>query len=220
METPTYRTMTQIAIDSIKDMIISGIYPPGTRLIPQKLEVELNLGRVAIREALRDLQGQGLVMSEPNKGVVVAMGIDLTEILEIFQIRYELEGRATELAAMKISEAEIDKLERLNFDLAGFSEDTHEYLLLNRKFHMDFYRASQLNFLCQLIRQIYDRIVAWRSMNYYRGKKIPEFLKAHQEMLNAARDRDGKKARQVVIEHLRSGYDSFVDLKKSRENKP
>ncbi len=58
METPTYRTMTQIAIDSIKDMIISGIYPPGTRLIPQKLEVELNLGRVAIREALRDLQGQ------------------------------------------------------------------------------------------------------------------------------------------------------------------
>jgi DNA-binding GntR family transcriptional regulator len=217
MRTPAYRTMTQIATDSIRELIITGIYKPGARLIPRELEMELNLGRAAIREALRELQGQGLVISVPNKGAVVSMGIDPMDLEEVFEIRYELEGRAIELAALKITEAEIERLECLNADLAGYSENTKEYFLLNRKFHMDFYQASQREFLCHLIGQIYDRVIAWRSIKKFHRTQIPEFLKAHQELLEAARARDGKKARQVLIKHLHSGYESLVELMKSEK---
>lgn len=217
MPATSYRTMTQIATDAIKEQILLGAYKPGTRLIPQKLEAELNLGRAAIREALRDLQGQGLVISMPNKGAVVAEGIDPSELQEIFEIRYELEGRASELAAMNISEAEIEKLERLNADLAGYSENSEEYFLLNRKFHMDFYQASERKYLCQLINQIFDRVISWRSMNRFHKTQIPKFVKSHKELLKAARARDGKLARQIMIKHLQSGYDTFVEWMQLQE---
>jgi DNA-binding GntR family transcriptional regulator len=215
-----YRTMTQIATESIKELIIKGSYKPGSRLIPAKLEEEFKLGRAAIREALRDLQGQGLVISVPNKGVVVAPAIDPQEVQEVFEIRYELEGRASELAAASITDPEIDKLERLNADLVGYSQATHEYFLLNRKFHMDFYQASKRTFLCQIIGQIYDRVLVWRTINLVRSADIPRFVDAHKELLQAARLHDGKKARQIMVEHLRSGYESFVDWMKDREKNP
>lgn len=211
MDAPAYRTMTQIATDAIKEMIITGAYPRGTRLIPQKLEAELSLGRAAIREALRELQGQGLVVSVPNKGAIVASAIDPIEVREVFKIRYELEGSVCEQAVMKISETEIAKLERLNSDMAGYSEEPQQYMLLNRKFHLDFYRASQLDFLCQIIGQIYDRFLGWRSVNSFHSQEIARLVKSHQELLEAARARDGKKARKIVIEHLRMGYQSFLE---------
>ena len=62
-----YRTMTEIATDTIKEAIVGGAFTPGMRLIPNRLEKELNLGRVSIREALRELSGSGLVVSVPNK---------------------------------------------------------------------------------------------------------------------------------------------------------
>ena len=88
-----YRTMTEIATEAIKEAILQGNYKPSMRLIPAQLEKELNLGRVAIREALRELTGSGLVVSTPNKGAIVAEAVDSEEMLELFEIRYDLEGK-------------------------------------------------------------------------------------------------------------------------------
>lgn len=115
--------MTEIATEAIKEAVLQGHYKPGKRLIPAQLESELNLGRVAIREALRELTGSGLVVSVPNKGAIVAEAVDAEEMREVFEIRYDLEGKACELAATRISEEELSKLERLNVDLAGYQEN-------------------------------------------------------------------------------------------------
>ena len=69
---PLYQTMTEMSTQLIRENVIKGQYKSGTRLIPEKLEAELGLGRVAIREALRELTGSGLLVSLPNKGVIVA----------------------------------------------------------------------------------------------------------------------------------------------------
>ena len=205
-----YRTMTEIATDAIKEAIVSGEFTPGMRLIPNHLEKELNLGRVSIREALRELSGSGLVVSVPNKGAVVAQAIELEEMQEIFEIRYSLEGKASELAALNISEREIQKLEHLNNDLAGYENDPREYFLLNSKFHLDFYRASGWSFLCNIISQIFDRILVLRSINPIRSESIPRFVDAHTQLLKAARARDGLRARRIMVEHLRDGFESFM----------
>ncbi len=118
----------------------------GPDFIPVRLEKELNLGRVAIREALRELTGVGLVANLPNKGAVVAKTLDIEEMREIFEIRYDLEGKACEMAAVKISEEEIQKLERLNRDMTGYGRNSKEYFLLNRKFHLDFIGPRVENF--------------------------------------------------------------------------
>ena len=205
-----YRTMTEIATDAIKEAILNGELTPGKRLIPAHLEKELNLGRVSIREALRELSGSGLVVSVPNKGAVVAPPIDMAEMQEIFEIRYSLEGKATELAAKNINESWIKRLERLNRDLAGYENNPREYFLLNSKFHLDFYKASGRNFLCHIIGQIFDRVLVMRSINPIRSESIPKYVESHARMLEAARARDGLLARRIMVEHLREGYDSFV----------
>jgi DNA-binding GntR family transcriptional regulator len=207
----SYRTMTQIASHAIKEAIIRGSYKPGFRLIPANLERELNLGRAAIREALRELQGQGLVVSVPNKGAVVAQAIDPREVQEVFEIRYDLEGRASELAAMNITDDEIENLERLNMEMAGCQRDPREFFVLNRKFHLDFYKASGWNFLCQIIGQIYDRVLVWRSINLIPSQSIPELVEGHRRLLQSARARDGMLARRVMVEHLRVGYESLIE---------
>ena len=207
----SYRTMTQIASEAIKQAIIRGSYTPGFRLIPANLERELNLGRAAIREALRELQGQGLVVSVPNKGAVVARAIDPHEVQEVFEIRYDLEGRASELAAMNITDTEIESLERLNVEMAGRQEDPGEFFLLNRKFHLDYYKASGWNFLCQIIGQIYDRVMVWRSINLIPSQSIPELVEGHRQLLQSARRRDGMLARRIMVEHLRVGYGSLIE---------
>ena len=151
-----------------------------------------------------------MVVSVPNKGAVVAQAVELEEMQEIFEIRYSLEGKASELATLNIRERDIRKLERLNNDLAGYENDPREYFLLNSKFHLDFYRASGWGFLCNIISQIFDRILVLRSINPIRSESIPRFVDAHTQLLKAARARDGLRARRIMVEHLRDGFESFV----------
>ena len=205
-----YRTMTEIAADSLKEAILNGRYKPGMRLIPHRLESELNLGRVAIREAIRELTGSGLVISIPNKGALVAENIDIEEIKEIFEIRYDLEGKACELAAQRISETEIHRLAQINADLAGYDEDTREYFLLNRKFHLDFYKASGWNFLCQIITQLFDRVLVFRSIYPIERIEVPNYIEEHKQLLAAASARDGSAARRIMARHLKNGFTSMM----------
>ena len=216
IKTPSYRTMTEIATESIKDAILNGDYSPGTRLVPAKLEKELNLGRVAIREAIRELTGSGLVVSEPNKGAVVAKAITEEELQELFDIRYDLEGKACLLATERITPEGIAKLEGLNNDLLGYIDKPREYFLLNRKWHLDFYQSSGRNFLCQIITQLFDRILIFRSVYPFRTEAIPGYIDEHILMLAAMKKRDGERVRQVLVEHLQTSCRRLI--KRSREH--
>ena len=102
-----YQTMTEIATRFIRERVLAGDYKPGSRLIPAKLEGELGLGRVAIREALRELAGSGMVVSMPNKGVIVADAPAPEEIAALYEARYALEGGAAYLAAKNMTPAVI-----------------------------------------------------------------------------------------------------------------
>jgi len=216
INTPSYRTMTEIATEAIKEAILNGVYAPGTRLVPAKLEKELNLGRVAIREAIRELSGSGLVVSEPNKGAVVAKAITEEELREIFEIRYDLEGKASLLATKRITPEGIIKLENLNQDLMGYVDKPREYFLLNRKWHLDFYQWSGWSFLCQIITQLFDRVLVFRSVFPFRTEDIPPYIDEHLQMLAAMKKGDGEKVRQILVSHLQTSCGRLIQ----RSRKP
>lgn len=211
-----YRTMTEIATDAIKDKILRGVYQPGLRLIPTQMEKDLQLGRVAIREALQVLAGKGLVQSKPNRGVVVAESLDLEEMRGVYEIRVFLEGKAFELAIMKISEEEIQNLERLNRTMANNTLNLNEYFELNRKFHMDLYKASGWHFICQLISQIHDRISVFRSMFPYDQKVIKKYVHQHNKIIETIKAKDIEPAKKIMTKHLREGYDHMMELSQEK----
>lgn len=203
--------MTEIATAAIKASILNGEYPPGTHLVPARLEKELNLGRVAIREALKVLDGSGLVKSVPNKGAIVSKALDLEEMKEVYDIRLDLEVKACELAVAKISDEEIEKLEKINQEMACNPLDSNEYFELNRRFHMTLYRASGRHFLCQLISQIHDRIAMFRMVYPFNEKVIGIYRDQHAEIIETIKNRDTALAKKLMSTHLREGYNHMME---------
>ena len=125
-----YMTMTELASWTLRNDILRGKYLPRARLVPAELSLETGLGISAIREAIRELVGSGLVNSIANKGTHIADPPSIEEIFEIYQLRYQVEGTVAQKGAMHISKAdmpcirgcsEILRFTRLDHYIPGWS---------------------------------------------------------------------------------------------------
>ena len=212
-----YRTMTEIAASEIREAILNGAFQPGTRLIPSQLEKDLNLGKVAIREALRELAGSGLVVSVPNKGAMVAEAIPIEEIKEIFEIRYLLESKAAYLATPNISEETIRLLESLHDKMQGEEKVHKEYFFLNREFHMAIYQTSGWSYLCQIITQLIDQVQAFRNRYRFRMEDFHTFNLDHQKILDALRRREAEEVGQRIHANVRNGFDTLITVYRQQQ---
>jgi DNA-binding GntR family transcriptional regulator len=214
---PKYRTMTEIAVQRIKHSILKGDYPPGTRLIPVKLEKELGLGRVSIREALRELSGSGFVLSIPNKGSIVADAPKVEEIKEIFEIRYLLEGKAAQLATRQISDEDLAVLADLQKVMTRASTSPEDYFFLNRDFHLMIYEASGWSYLCRVISQLINQVQAFRLRYPYRLSDLRAYNKDHEKIMKAIRDRKAENVKKYMLENVHRGFDTLMAVYARKE---
>ena len=207
-----YRTMTEMAAQALREGILKGTLTPGTPLIPAKLERELALGRVAIREAIRELTGSGLVESVPNKGNFVASPLTLTEIKELYNIRSHIEAKAASAGAKRLSQAEMDRMEELHRIMCDKSLPPMDYFLPNREFHFILYRASGWRYVNKLISQIWDQILAFRSFQKLNVGSPEKFNQEHQMILDALKSGNFNKIGQLIKLNLRSGLEQILSL--------
>ena len=215
--TGEYRTMTAIAKKAIREAIISNVYQPGTHLIPGKMELELNLGKMAIRDALKELTGSGLVVSIPNKGTVVAEPFSPEEVREVFEIRYLLEGKAAYIATPKISESELRELEKHHKRMCRRGISPKDYFIENKAFHMIIYRASGWKILCQLYTQLIDKTQTFR--NIYQGTEsdTTSLNKDHQNILEALKEKQPAKVKKCVVANIRNGFKRLMKLHREKQ---
>jgi DNA-binding GntR family transcriptional regulator len=126
------QTITETAKFELRKAILTGDIPPGTRLIPAKLEQQFNLSRICIREAIKELTGTGIVESASQRGATIAQPVEFSELREIYDIRYQLEGRASFLGTQKISDSDIIKMEILQNKIDHKNEIELSGFLLNQ----------------------------------------------------------------------------------------
>jgi len=218
---PKYQTMTEMAARLIRERVLSGQYRSGDRLIPEKLETETGLGRVAIRESLRELAGSGLVVSLPNKGVIVAEPPDPMEIKPLYEARYALEGAVTYQAAKKITPALIKRMEDLmqQMTIVGKAPAPLDFTLLNREFHLILYEASGWKPTCRIINQLFDQTLIYRSLHTSWMADSPAgFHKDHQEIIKALKSGDAEAAKKRVVSNLYRGFHQYVLNRRKKEN--
>lgn len=206
---PIYRTMTELATESIKDGILRGRYKPGARLMPDKLEKEFNLGKMAIREALRELAGCGLVTFHPNKGTSVAQIVSVDEIREIFEIRFLLEPKAAELATPNITTTTLLELETLDKDMSTVPLSPIDFFFLNKDFHLKIYHASGWSYLCSLIEQLLYRVQNFRNIYHVQSSDLKWFTEEHSKILEALRQRKPKLVSRLILTNITKGYQSL-----------
>jgi len=211
-----YRTMTEIAVRALREKILKGNLKPGTRLIPVKLESELALGRVAIREAIRELSGSGLVESIPNKGTIVAAPPTLDEIKEIYKIRSIIEGKAAIQGTQGVSKEDLSRMETLHQEMTDESLPSPDYFLPNQEFHFILYRSSGWQYLNKLITQLWDHVLAFRSFHHLTQGDTTTFNLEHKQILEAIKSGDSKEVGRLVQKNLQSGLNQILDQMKMK----
>src|ERR687897_766981 len=133
---PAARAVAASVADRLRDDILRGVFPPGERLIELQLSQRYDVGRAAIRSALVELQAQGLVQRETNRGATVRR-ISVAEAVEITEARSALESLVARRAAERATDADCKELEGLVEEMTAAVEEgrKQEYSALNRRLH-------------------------------------------------------------------------------------
>jgi DNA-binding GntR family transcriptional regulator len=189
--------------NALRENILNGKYRPGENLIEMRLAEELNVSRTPVREAIRQLELEGLVESIPNKGVTVK-GVSKKDMEDIFRIRLVLEGLAARWAAEQITDEELKELEEA-YELMEFytnKGDIDQIAKLNTRFHEVIYLASKSNVLRQILTD-FQFYVKWARLESLSspGRK-EQTIKEHYDILQAFKARDVQEAEKYLTIHV------------------
>lgn len=194
---------SQRVTERIRDLILSGELAPGSRIRQEELAARFGTSRIPVREALRKLESDGLVLLVPNSSAWVAK-LDLKECIEVYKIRERLEPLALSEAVARMSDEEIATLEDLVLQMER-AHGTEEFLRLDRQFHLVSYRAADMQQLFAMVERF------WNTTQHYRraftnllGKERSWIIHSeHRLMVDALRRRDAEGAAHVLFEHIR-----------------
>lgn len=201
-------TVAEQVADVLREAIADGSLAAGTALRQDDLAARFGFSRMPIRDALRQLEAEGIVSIHPTKGAHVA-GMDAAEIREIFALRELLEGEALKLSLPKLGEDKLDEAEGVLARIDA-EPDVGRWGALNRQFHLALYDACGNQRLLSLIEAHHnasDRYVRILLSNLnYRNRSQAE----HRELIAACRGRDVKEAVAVLKKHLGEGRETLA----------
>lgn len=187
----------------IREDILSGKYHESEELKEATIGAEYGVSRTPVREALRQLELEGLVKIIPNKGAYVT-GISDKDTRDIYVIRSYLEGLAARWACEHISEAEIDSLEEVVY-LSEFHAKKKHYeqlVELDNKFHESIYRASGSKILEHQLTTFHQYLERFRKKSLKIEERALRSNGEHLAILEAMRRRDGDLAEKLAHEHI------------------
>jgi len=195
----------------LKNEIISGTLPSDTPLREIDLATRFEVSRTPIREVLRQLAVEKLIRIIPNSGAYVG-AFTWEEATEVFEVRQGLESFAAGLAAARISNDAIAKLEALYAEMEKIVEqnDGEKYAEADEAFHEIINRSSGNKFLIETIHSVDDRAKLSRlRRNSYQHGTMRLSLQGHREIIDLLREHNSEMASRKMMEH---GRTLFNDL--------
>ncbi len=189
----------------IQNDILNEVYKTGDSLTESKLCKELGVSRTPVREAIRQLELEGLVQSIPNRGVFVK-GISAKDIEDIYTIRMMIEGLAARWAAENINQQELKELKE-NVELEEFytmKNDTEQLLKLDTKFHGIIFKASKSKTLMHVLGIFHHNVQRARNASFSAPRRAKKVLEEHKAIFQAIFDRDADKAEKLTTEHVKN----------------
>lgn len=197
--------LTAQVYERIRQDIIEGRYQSGEALTEQGLADYLQVSRTPIREALRQLELEGLMEIRPNKGAIV-VGIHSEDIRDIYTIRSLLEGLAAEKAAQHASEEEIDRLQE-TVDLMEFYLERQSFdkmRAMDDRFHQMIYELSGSRMLNHILKDLHVYAEQIRGKSMKKEGRARHTLEEHRAVYEAVRDHKAETAREKMTEHVRN----------------
>jgi DNA-binding GntR family transcriptional regulator len=201
-------TKTEAAFRALRRAIENGRYHPGEHLRVQRLVEDLRMSPTPIREALRMLQSEGLVVHHAHRGTTVAE-YSPEDAAEVYDLRLLLEPLAARLAAERVTDEQLVELRRLHTELAGAIADSHNSSAaeLNQLWHRAIYDASASRYLQEFISRLWQ---ALPGRAIWLTSRASMSLEQHERITVALERRDPDAAFACMREHIALGATSTV----------
>jgi DNA-binding GntR family transcriptional regulator len=207
-----YKPLREIVFETIRNAIVSGDLKPGERVMEVQMAESLGVSRTPVREAIRKLELEGLIIMLPRKGAYVA-DLSVKDLTEVMEIRASLEGLAAGLASIRIDAAEIKELEiyALKFH-KSIDEDVDALILRDFEFHDAIFKASRNERLIQLNNNLIEQVQRFREIYHKKVNKSKETSKEHYAIVDAISKGDVDKAEKLARIHIENAEKSILKM--------
>jgi len=200
-------------VEHLREFIVEGVLVPGTKLNERELCERLGISRTPLREALKVLAAEGLIEISQNRGATVSTMTD-AEIWETFEVMSGLEAFSGELAAQRITPAELAEIKALHYAMLACraQNDLPGYYSRNQEIHNRINEAARNTVLRQTYMSINRRLQALRFRSNFHVQKWDSAVHDHEEMLKALETRDGKRLAEILRQHLLDKRDAVMQV--------
>ena len=215
-----YLPLRDVVFNTLRHAILRGEFKPGERLMEIQLANKLGVSRTPIREAIRKLELEGLVIMIPRKGAEVA---DITEksLRDVLEVRKALEELAVQLACEKITQEELEELEQAgeNFKkVLKRSKDITEVAEADVRFHDVIYMATDNQKLIHLLNKLREQMYRYR-VEYLKNPDVHEQLtQEHEEIVYHIKRREKVEATAVTCQHIDNQVSAVTDKIRTKNN--
>jgi DNA-binding GntR family transcriptional regulator len=195
----------QRAYVEIVGRLATGELPPGSWLRERQLAESIGMSRTPVREALSKLSSEGLVRLERNRGAQVTAW-SRHQIIEIYQLRAIIEGYVARVAAQKIDEAALARLETnlAEYEQVITDQDLSRAAALNNEFHALILDSTHNESLVYLLTGVFGLPLVRRTFLRFTDRDLRRSAEHHRELIEAFRSRDGETAETIMKVHIRT----------------
>jgi DNA-binding GntR family transcriptional regulator len=197
------QTIASMTVEALRERILRGDYPEGEPLRQDALADELGVSRIPVREALRQLEAEGLVSFSPHRGAVVS-SLSLDEIDELFELRAEIECDLLRRAIPKMSKEQLDRATEIvdEFQSALDAGEAMRWGPLNWHFHAALYAPAGRNFTMNVLQKLHQHSDRYFRMQVLLAHGGARANAEHREIASAVRKKDVKMATELMRAHI------------------
>ena len=207
----SYKPLRELVCENIRQAITDGTFSPGERLMEILLADEMGVSRTPVREAIRKLELEGFVVMIPRRGTYVA-DISIKDINDIYEIRTSLDVLAASLAAERINEEELARLQELLLEIEKYipSMNMEKIVELDTAFHDLLYTASRNERLRTIIANLREQLtgIRGRSMSY--PGRMDQTMEEHRALVEAIAARDIDAAQKAARVHIENAEQTLL----------
>jgi DNA-binding GntR family transcriptional regulator len=201
--------------ETIKNLIIQGEYEPGERVYEAKIAKEFNISRSPVREAVRALVKEGLlVLNEKSQLEVYKPSIE--DVEQIYQCRSTLESLAVELCTVHATDEQVTEIEEILANAKNAidnpNKDKMEVISMNALFHDRLVELSGNKWLAKLLQDLKSLTNFYRYRNFEGENRKEAIYKEHYEIFTFVKERNSKKAATAMASHIMNDLDYLKQI--------
>jgi DNA-binding GntR family transcriptional regulator len=213
------QTIASMTVEALRERILRGVYPEGEPLRQDALADELGVSRIPVREALRQLEAEGLVTFSPHRGAVVS-SLSLDEIDELFELRADIECDLLRRAIPKMSPEQLERAVDVldEFQDALVAGEATRWGPLNWHFHAALYAPANRNFTMGVLQKLHQHSDRYFRMQVLLAHGGVRANNEHREITTAVQERDIERACDLMRAHILGAGSSLLELLPEHRN--